>query len=84
MGGWLNGPANAYRALIATTGARLNTRASFRPTRYVWSRAIALLCDHNGGFSFVRKQRGGGRRRAPIRAGCVRGHPRRRTSYGFV
>ena len=61
MDGWMNGPGNVYRALIATIGARLNTRASFRPTRYVWSRAMALLCDHNGGFSFVRKQRGGGR-----------------------
>ncbi len=61
MSGWMNGPAKVYRALIATTGARFNTRASFQPTRYVWNRAMALLCDHNGGFSFVRKQRGGGR-----------------------
>ena len=61
MGDWMNAPASVYRALIASAGARLNTRASFQPTRIVWSRAIALLCDHNGGFSFVRKQRGGGR-----------------------
>src|SRR6478672_11424623 len=61
MDGWMNGPVDAYRALIANTGARLNTRASFRPTRFVWSRGLALLCDRNGGFSFVRKQRGGGR-----------------------
>lgn len=61
MDGWMNGPVNAYRALIANAGARLNTRASFQPTRFVWSRGLALLCDRNGGFSFVRKQRGGGR-----------------------
>ena len=42
-------------------GARFNTRASFRPTHYVWSRGLALLCDHNGGFDFVRRQRGSGR-----------------------
>ena len=57
----MRSPADAYRALIAVTGARFNTRASFRPTRLVWTRGIALLCDHNGGFDFVRKQRGGGR-----------------------
>ena len=31
----------------------------FEPTRYVWSRGLALLCDHNGGVDFVRGQRGG-------------------------
>lgn len=31
----------------------------FEPTRYVWSRGLALLCDHHGGVSFVRGQRGG-------------------------
>jgi hypothetical protein len=54
-------PANAYHALAAAAGARFNTHASFRPTRFVWNRGLALLCDHNGGSSFVRAQRGGGR-----------------------
>ncbi len=31
----------------------------FEPTRYVWSRGLGLLCDHNGGVNFVRGQRGG-------------------------
>lgn len=57
----MRSPADAYRALVAATGARFNSRASFQPTRLVWTRGIALLCDHYGGFSFVRKQRGGGR-----------------------
>ena len=53
MGDWMNAPASVYRTVIAAAGARLNTRASFQPTRIVWSRAIALLCEHKGGFSFV-------------------------------
>jgi hypothetical protein len=28
---------------------------SFAPTRHVWSRGLALLCDHHGGLSFVRQ-----------------------------
>jgi hypothetical protein len=31
----------------------------FEPTRWVWSRGLSLLCDHNGGEDFVRGQRGG-------------------------
>jgi hypothetical protein len=54
-------PLDAYHALAAAVGARFGTHASFQPTRFVWSRGIALLCDHNGGPSFVRTQRGGGR-----------------------
>jgi len=61
MCAWTRGLVSAYHALTAAAGARLNTRASFRPTHYVWSRGLALLCDHNGGFDFVRKQRGSGR-----------------------
>jgi hypothetical protein len=61
MCAWIRGPIDAYHALTAAAGARLNTRASFRPTHYVWSRGLALLCDQNGGFDFVRKQRGSGR-----------------------
>jgi hypothetical protein len=30
----------------------------FEPTRYVWSRGLGLLCDHNGGVAFVKGQRG--------------------------
>ena len=36
----------------------------FEPTRWVWSRGLALSCDHNGGLLFVRGQRGS---RAPLR-----------------
>lgn len=36
----------------------------FEPTRWVWSRGLALCCDHNGGLTFVRGQRGA---RAPLR-----------------
>ena len=39
-----------YRALV---------RGPFEATRYVWSRGLALLCDHNGGVGFVKGQRGG-------------------------
>ncbi|HYP74754.1 MAG TPA: hypothetical protein VER12_02290 [Polyangiaceae bacterium] len=39
-----------YRALV---------NGPFEPTRYVWSRGIGLLCDHNGGVGFVKGQRGG-------------------------
>jgi hypothetical protein len=38
---------------------RLGWRGPFAPTRHVWSRGLALLCDHNGGVGFVREQRGG-------------------------
>lgn len=38
---------------------RLGWRGPFEPTHHVWSRGLALLCDHNGGSSFVREQRGG-------------------------
>jgi len=31
----------------------------FQATRYVWSRGLGLLCDHNGGVPFVKGQRGG-------------------------
>ena len=39
-----------YRSLV---------NGPFEATRYVWSRGLALLCDHNGGVSFVKGQRGG-------------------------
>ena len=32
---------------------------AFAPTRLLWSRGLALLCDHHGGTAFVREQRGG-------------------------
>ncbi len=38
---------------------RLGWRGPFEPTHHVWSRGLALLCDRNGGVSFVREQRGG-------------------------
>lgn len=43
-----------------TRAARLlGVRGGFEPTRLVWSRGLALLCEHNGGRAFVRAQRGG-------------------------
>ncbi len=49
-------------ALRLSYRARIN--GPFEPTRYVWSRGLALLCDHNGGVGFVKGQLGG---RAPLR-----------------
>jgi hypothetical protein len=43
---------------------RIPKLGPFERTRYVWSRGLALSCDHNGGVEFVRGQRGG---RAPLR-----------------
>jgi len=54
-------PGRIWNLTAAVVGDRLDTRASYRPTRFVWSRGLALSCDHNGGFDFVRRQRGGGR-----------------------
>lgn len=43
---------------------RVRSLGAFEPTRWVWSRGLALSCNHNGGTLFVRGQRGG---RAPLR-----------------
>jgi hypothetical protein len=53
-----------WTRVAATFGgweARYRSRGlgPFEPTRWVWSRGLALCCDHNGGLSFVRGQRGG-------------------------
>jgi hypothetical protein len=61
MSAVLSMPARIWNLTAAVAGERFNTRASFRPTRLVWSRGLALSCDHYGGFDFVRQQRGGGR-----------------------
>jgi hypothetical protein len=37
----------------------LGVRGPFEPTHFVWSRGLALMCEHNGGIAFVRDQRGG-------------------------
>ncbi len=66
MSDWRRLPADTLNALTAFAGARLNTRSSYTPTRYLWSRGLALLCDHNGGFDCIRKQRGGGRPPLPF------------------
>jgi hypothetical protein len=55
VAGGLSAFALNYRARI---------HAPFEPTRFVWSRGLALLCDHNGGVPFVKGQLGG---RAPLR-----------------
>jgi hypothetical protein len=62
---WWRLPLDIPNALSAFAGARLNTRGSYRPTQYLWSRGLALSCEHNGGFDYVRKQRGGGRAQLP-------------------
>lgn len=58
-----------WSRLAGTLGgieARYRTRklGPFEPTEWVWSRGLALCCDHNGGLTFVRGQRGS---RAPLR-----------------
>jgi len=55
VAGGLSAGALNYRARI---------NGPFEPTRFVWSRGLALLCDHNGGVPFVKGQRGA---RAPLR-----------------
>lgn len=57
---WLTG------ALALVTGVtalalhhRSRLRKAFLPTHHLWSRGLALLCDHNGGIDFVRSQIGG-------------------------
>jgi hypothetical protein len=48
------------RDWIRRLGARWRPdRDAFEPTRLVWSRGLALLCDHHGGTAFVREQLGG-------------------------
>lgn len=69
MQAWMQTPIKIYNTLIAIAGACLNTRASFKPTHFVWSRGLALRCDHNGGFDFVRRQRGSGRAAIRFAAG---------------
>jgi hypothetical protein len=58
---WAALPGRIVATATAAAGARLNTRGSYEPTHFVWSRGLALSCDHNGGFDYVRRQRGGGR-----------------------
>ena len=58
-----------WTRLAGTLGAweasyRTRSLGPFEPTRWVWSRGLALCCDHNGGLTFVRGQRGS---RAPLR-----------------
>jgi len=49
VGGGLGALGLRYRALV---------NGPFEPTRYVWSRGLGLLCDHNGGVGFIKGQRG--------------------------
>ena len=58
--------AGALAGGLLTLGLEYRRRIQgpFEATRYVWSRGLALLCDHNGGVGFVKGQRGG---RAPMR-----------------
>jgi hypothetical protein len=52
---------NRAAATFGTWEARYRTRSlgAFEMTHYVWSRGLALGCDHHGGLCFVRGQRGG-------------------------
>jgi hypothetical protein len=44
---------------LSKTARLLGVRGGFAPTVFVWSRGLALLCEHYGGRVFVREQRGG-------------------------
>lgn len=57
---------NRVAGALGSWEARYRTRSlgPFEPTRWVWSRGLALGCEHNGGLTFVRGQRGA---RAPLR-----------------
>lgn len=54
--------AGGLSAFAVNYRSRIN--GPFEPTRFVWSRGLALLCDHNGGVPFVKGQLGGS---APLR-----------------
>jgi hypothetical protein len=69
----IRAPIRLWNLVGAVAGERFNTRASFRPTRFVWSRGLALSCDQNGGFAFVRRQRGSGRPALRFAAGAYAG-----------
>jgi hypothetical protein len=60
----LGAAALAAGAIAARSAYRARVRGPFEATRSVWSRGLALLCDHNGGVGFVKGQRGS---RAPLR-----------------
>ncbi|HEX4025270.1 MAG TPA: hypothetical protein VHX52_11300 [Steroidobacteraceae bacterium] len=62
MSGWLRRLGAPFRAALRPAGAAppAQERGAFAPTRLLWSRGLALLCDHNGGTAFIREQRGGG------------------------
>jgi hypothetical protein len=47
------------RGYLIRAARLLGVRGAFEPTRLLWSRGLALLCEHNGGQPFVREQRGG-------------------------
>ena len=60
MNPWLVSAAAAAGGLGSVAlNYQLRVQGPFLPTRYVWSRGLALLCDHNGGAGFVKGQRGG-------------------------
>ena len=44
---------------LTRTARLLGVRGAFEPTGLVWSRGLALMCEHHGGRAFVREQRGG-------------------------
>ncbi|HEY4104140.1 MAG TPA: hypothetical protein VGM44_09620 [Polyangiaceae bacterium] len=58
----VGGAAGAGSAFVAHYRSLVN--GPFTATKYVWSRGLGLLCDHNGGVDFVKRQRGG---RPPLR-----------------
>jgi hypothetical protein len=58
---WIIGAGAAFGLSALAARYRELVNAPFEPTRYVWSRGLGLLCDHNGGIDFVKRQRGGRR-----------------------
>ena len=71
MNSWFVGAAAAVGAGAAAAALdyRARVRGPFEATRYVWSRGLGLLCDHNGGVDFVKGQRGGKPAGAVFRGG---------------
>jgi hypothetical protein len=53
MKDWIRAPGAHLRAAARRVGLLPN---GFAPTRHVWSRGLALLCEHHGGLPFVRQQ----------------------------
>lgn len=59
MSRWIWGLGSLALGAASAWRYRARVNMPFEPTLYVWSRGLGLLCDHNGGVDFVKRQAGG-------------------------